>query len=156
MARIQVHRAEAFVIGDLIVQIDIDGKKAGSLIGAKPLELELPAGTYTMQARMFGNQKGNAVVLNVAPCLEALTVLVSGTRLGLLQHPLEGMLTVVMWASPWFPVWFLCIKMAVLAAWMGFIAYRWKRTRSHLLRLGISDGITSESRASSTRLSSLR
>lgn len=156
MARIQFVRAEAFVIGDVIVQIDIDGKKAGSLIGKKPLELELPAGTYTLQGRMLGNQKGEAIVLTVDERTEAYTVAVSGTRLGLIQHPMEGLLTVLMWASPSFPLWFLSLKLGVLAVWLGFVVHRWKRIKPHLLRLSVSEGIISESPASSRRLSSPR
>jgi hypothetical protein len=140
----------------MIVQILVDGRKAGSLVGAKPLDLELAAGTHTVQARMLGNMEGKTIVIELDAESAGATVAVSGTRLGLIQHPLEPLIIVAVFATPSTPVGLFVAKMAVFAAWLGFITYRSLKLRPHLLRLQVSDGITSESRASSRRLSSPR
>lgn len=156
MASLRFSRADAYVAGDVIIQLYIDGNKAGSLIGAKPLELELPAGPYAVQARMFGTLRGETLVVNLDSDAAVLNVSVCGTRIGLVNNVSMLVLWFAVMLTPDSSNLVFGIKIAVLALLCGYDIYRWRKLKPQLLGLRISEGAISESRASSTPLSSPR
>lgn len=154
MPKVQFRRGDAYVAGDIMIQIYIDGAKRGSLIGAKPLELELPPNLYTIQARMLGLHRGETIVLPINDDDGDMTVSVSGTRMGMYQTLIGNILFFALMALPGDLVWQRTAGFALIFGICAFEYYRWYRIKPNLLRLSATEGIISESPASSTRLSS--
>jgi hypothetical protein len=132
MARIRFYREEKFLRGDLILQIYIDGAKAGSLIGASDLELDIQAGTHSIQARMFG-QKGPAMVLDVKSDQD---IAVSGTRTPNISTWLV-VTAVAMYLVPGGRLEWL--RWALLAVVMTGFFFWQRKFRPGLLRLKVYD-----------------
>jgi len=142
MARVQISRGDAYVAGDMIIQMFIDGEKAGSLIGAKPLDLELPPGLYTVQARILGIQRGEAVVFSVYDDTKELAVTVSGTRLGLVNNVTTLLIWLAILFVPDRMPWQLAAGL-VIAVICGIDVYRWWKMKPQRLRLNVTDEIRS-------------
>jgi len=133
MATIRFCRADNYKRGDMIIQICVDGDKAGSLIGAAALDVELPAGAHTVQARMFG-QKGPAMVLDLQSG-QRLELSVSGTRSTALS---TGFM--IAWLASYFVPggkleWMRWALIAIV--WIGFYI-RYRKSRPGFLRLHLS------------------